>query len=139
MRGMLVAALAAVAVGGCAAPQASPDKRTPVQLTAEQRNAVLTEMRTMLASVSGVLAAAARSDTAGIRSAAAASGMAASADTVLERLLPREWMAIAVQTHQGFDGLAAAAGAGRDQAVLRLGGITATCVSCHAMYRLAVR
>ncbi len=132
-------ALAALLAAGCVAQEASPDKRTAVPLTAEQRNAVLVEMRTMLGSVSGVLAATARSDSAGIRSAAAASGMAVAADPALEQLLPKEWLAIAVQTHQGFDALAAAAGAGRDQVVLRLGGITATCVSCHAMYRLTVR
>ncbi len=136
--GRMVAFAAALALG-CAGEQASPDQRTPVTLTAGQRNAVLVEMRTMLASVSGVLGAVANGDSAGIRAAASASGMAAAADPGLEALLPKEWLQIAEQTHQGFDGLAAAAGAGRDQVVLRLGGITATCVTCHSMYRLAQR
>ena len=137
----LVTAVAAgvfwVGCGGGEAP--SLDTRTAVLLTAEQRNAVLGEMRTMLASVNGVLGAAAKADSAGIHGAAKASGSAAAADPALEKLLPAQWLQLAMQTHQGFDGLAASAGAGRDTVVARLGAITTNCVTCHAMYRLAVR
>ena len=141
MRGMLVAVLAAALAVGCG-EEASPDKRTAVQLTVEQKNAVLIEMRTMLASVNGVLSAAARSDSAGIRSAALASGSAAAADPTLEKLLPEQWMQLAMQTHGGFDSLAAGAGPGargRDAAVARLGAITTNCVTCHSIYRLVAR
>ena len=104
----LVAALGVATLGaGCGGEAASPDTRTPVQLTAEQRNAVLTEMRTMLGSVSGVLGAAARNDSAGVRGAARASGTAAAADPGLEKLLPEAWLQMAMQTHSGFDSLAA--------------------------------
>jgi cytochrome c556 len=136
----LVAALAVGAFGaGCGGEPPSSDTRTAVQLTAEQRNAVLTEMRTMLGSVSGVLGAAARNDSASIRGAAHASGTAAAADPVLEKLLPEAWVQMAEQTHSGFDSLATAGAKGRDTAVARLGKVTTNCVSCHAMYRLAVR
>jgi len=126
---------------GCAGGReaASLDSRTPVQLTAEQRNAVLVEMRTMLASVSGVVGATARSDSAGIRSAALASGTAAAADPALEKLLPEAWLQMATRTHAGFDSLAAAAAKGCDTVVARLAALSTNCVSCHAMYRLATR
>jgi hypothetical protein len=96
-------------------------------------------MRTMLGSVSGVLGAAARNDSTGIRGAAHASGMAAAADPELEKLLPEAWLQMAMQTHLGFDSLAGAGAKGRDTVVARLGKLTTNCVSCHAMYRLAVR
>lgn len=135
----LVATAAGLALGCARRAGGSLDARTAVPLTAEQRNAVLTEMRTMLASVSGVLVAAARSDSAGVRAAAWASGMAAAADPALEKQLPAPWLQLAMRTHRGFDSLAAVAGSGRDTVIARLGGITTACVSCHATYRLVVR
>jgi cytochrome c556 len=136
----LVAALGVATLGaGCGGEAASPDTRTAVQLTAEQRNAVLTEMRTMLGSVSSVLGAAVRNDSAGVRGAARASGTSAAADPALEKLLPEAWLQMAMQTHSGFDSLAAAGAKGRDTVVARLGKVTTNCVSCHAMYRLAIR
>ncbi len=141
MRPRTLAALAALLLGGCggAREAPSPDPRTAVPLTAEQRNGVLVEMRTMLASVNGILGAAARSDTAGIRSAAQASGMAAAADPALEKLLPAQWLQLAMEVHGGFDSLAAGARLGRDTIVARLGRITTACITCHSIYRLAVR
>lgn len=135
-----MAAAAAGLAAGCGGREAgSLDARTAVPLSAEQRNAVLTEMRTMLASVNGVLGAAVRSDSAGIRAAARASGTAAAADPPLEKLLPAAWLQLAMQTHRGFDGLAEVSGGGRDTVVAHLGTITTACVSCHAMYRLVER
>ncbi len=133
------AARVATLGAGCAPERGSTDSRAAVPLTAEQRDAVLTEMRTLLGSVNGVLAAEARSDSAGVRAAASASGSAAAADPALENLLPAAWLQLAMQTHAGFDSLAAAAGRGRDPVLIRLGGITGRCVTCHAMYRLGVR
>lgn len=141
MNGSRMAAVLAAAVlaAGCGGGETSLDTRTPVRLTPQQRYAVLAEMRTMLASESGILAAAPRGDSAAIRDAALKSGTGAAADPALDKLLPTEWLQIAVQTHRGFDDLAAYAGGGQDEVVRRLGGITATCVSCHAMYRLSSR
>ena len=140
MRGALAAVVAAALALGCVDREpGSPDPRTAVRLSAEQRNAVLVEMRTMVVSVSSVLGAVARSDSEGIRSGAHASGTAAAADPALEKLLPAQWLQLAMATHHGFDSLAAAAGKGRDTVVARLGATTANCVSCHAIYRLAVR
>ncbi len=139
MARILVAAFLAALAGGCAGERASPDTRTVVRLTAEQRNMVLTEMRTMLGSVDGVLGAAARSDSAGVRAAALASGMAAAADPAIEKLLPAPWLALAGETHGGFDSLAARAGKGRDTVLVRIGRITTSCVGCHAMYQIVAQ
>lgn len=137
-----VLALAALLGAGCGrAPASAPhDARTAVPLTAEQRDAVLTEMQTLLGSVGGVLGAVSRGDTAGIRAAAVRSGTGAAADPALEKILPEPWMQMAMRTHQGFDSLAASAGgrrASRDTVVAKLAALVSECVRCHATYRLA--
>ncbi len=116
----------------------SADGRTAIQLPMEARDLVLAEMRTMLASVQGVLDGAARSDTAAIRTAAAASGLVMAADPVLERVLPKAFLQMGMRTHVAFDTLAAHAGSGPAFAINGLVGITSSCVACHATYRLEV-
>ena len=59
----------------------STDGRMEVQLSTDERNALLLEMRTWLQSAQGVLAAAAAGDFAAVASTARASGMAAEAET----------------------------------------------------------
>ena len=98
---------------------ASADGRTAIQLPVQARDAVLAEMRTMLGSVQGVLDAAARSDTAGISTAAKASGLVMAADPALARVLPGEFLQLGMATHQAFDTLAATASAGAGPAVLQ--------------------
>ncbi|MEZ4585482.1 MAG: hypothetical protein R2909_03665 [Gemmatimonadales bacterium] len=115
------------------------DGRTPIALPLEARDAVLLEMRTMLASVQGVLDGAARSDTAAIRAAAAASGVVMAADPALEEILPRSFLQMGMATHAAFDTLAMNAASGATAAVDRLARITATCVSCHSTYRIEAR
>lgn len=145
--GPALGALAIVAAGvlgaACGRPREAPsaDSRTAVPLNAEQRDAVLGEMRTMLGSVDGVLRGTVTWDTAGIRAAAVKSGSAAAADPALERILPEQWLQLAMRTHHGFDSLAARIGPGanRDTILARLAVITPECVSCHAMYRLPQR
>jgi len=117
------------------------DTRTGVMVPAAARTAVLSEMRTMLGSINGVLAAHTRGDTAGIRAAALASGKAAAADPALEQLLPVAWLQLAMSTHHQFDDLAAAVSQprGADSVTARLARLTGNCVACHAAYRLEVR
>lgn len=118
---------------------ASTDGRTAIQLPVQARDAVLAEMRMMLGSVQGVLDAAARSDTAAIRAAAKASGLAMAADPALAEVLPPEFLQSGMATHQAFDSLAATASAGAGPAVVRLARIASGCVACHATYRLEVK
>jgi hypothetical protein len=99
---------------------ASADRRTPIQLPIEARDAVLAEMRLMLGSVQGVINGVAQSDTSAIRIAAAASGMVMAADPALANVLPKAFMQYGMATHHAFDSLAANASAGPSAAVERL-------------------
>jgi hypothetical protein len=118
--------------------ETSADARTPLALPVEASDAVRAEMRTMLGSIHGVLTALPGRDTAAMRAAAAASGMAAAADTALEHLLPEEFLTLGTATHQQFDSLGVAIGGGMrtDSVVARLGALMANCVSCHTKFRL---
>ena len=116
----------------------SLDRRTPVPLPPEAVEAVRAEMRTMLKSLNELHQGLATRDTALVRRAALASGMAAAEDPALEDLLPAEFSRLAAATHTGFDTLALAIGAREpaDSSFLRLSRITTNCVACHAIYRL---
>lgn len=114
---------------------AGPDTRRVLALPADARDAVLAEMRTMLVSIQGASAAAARGDTGAVRAAVEPSGMAMAADHALEELLPQDWLALALDTHRAFDSLPLRAGAPAG-ALAALGELTAGCNGCHAMYRL---
>ncbi len=125
----------------CGPEAASTDTRTPITVPIQGRDAVLSEMRAMLGSVSGILDAVSRADTAALRHAATASGMAAAADPSLARYLPEGFLKLGMNTHQQFDSLARVipSGAWKDTVAAGLARLTTNCVSCHAMYRLEVR
>lgn len=134
---LVLALLAACRPGE--APSAGQDSRTPLPLPVEASEAVRAEMRTMLSSLHEIHLGLTTMDTALIRRAAVASGLAAAADPALEPLLPEEFLRLGVATHSQFDTLASAVSAGASAAALleRLPRLTANCVSCHAIYRLA--
>ena len=119
-----------------------PDTRTAILLPVQGRHAVLSEMRLMLTSVQGYVDAAARGDTAGIRAAAQASGMAAARDMdpAMEDRLPAEFLRLGMSTHVAWDSLAVDVGRGvpAAQALGRLGTIMKNCVDCHTQYRINV-
>lgn len=124
-------------------PMASdPDVRTAVVLPVQGRHLVLTEMRGMLTSVQGYVDAAARGDTAGMRAAAQASGMAAARDLdpAMQQRLPAEFLRLGMSTHAAWDSLAADVSRGlpTGQTLGRLGTIMGNCVACHAQYRINV-
>jgi hypothetical protein len=139
-----IAAAAAVwyagrlAVGAHRAAASAVDARQPVALPYEAREAVLTGMRGMMASVHGVLLSCGRGDTAGIRRAAAQSGAAMAMGPGLTARLPVAFRRLADQAHRGFDAVADAVGAPKDTIAARMAAVTTTCVSCHAAYRLVV-
>ncbi|MCC7196057.1 MAG: hypothetical protein IT356_10925 [Gemmatimonadaceae bacterium] len=120
---------------------AGADGREAIRVPAEARDAVLLEMRTMLGSLHDLLTASVPGDAVAMQAAAKRSGLGAAADTALEHLLPEKFLQLGVATHQQFDDLAAALGAGlpRDSVVVRLSRITGNCVACHAAYRLEAR
>lgn len=117
----------------------STDGRLAVQLTKDERNALLLEMRTWLQSSQAILAAASTKDFAGVASTARASGMAAEAGTPgsLFRKIPAEMKRLGFDTRQKFDDIAADAEKTKDtqRTVALLGAAMNNCVACHATYR----
>jgi hypothetical protein len=120
-------------------PGAAVDTRERIVLPAPARNMVLAEMRVMLESVSGVVAALSEGDMAAAAQAARASGMAAAVDVdpAVRALLPAAFVELGMATHQGFDALADQLGQPVDQrtAFAGLAGLMQNCVACHATYR----
>lgn len=149
-RARALTAAASLALAGCAggtamehaapahhAQQMGTDSRRQVSLAPAERDAVLAEMRTMLASVSGVLHGLSANDWDAMEKAARASGTVMAVDPHLRAKLPPQFLDLGMETHKKFDALAhliqtrpAAA------AVVRsLADVTTNCVACHAMYR----
>lgn len=128
-----------------AVPSTSTDPRTAVALPAEVQQAVLSEMRQMLAAIGGALSAAAREDTAAVLAALAPAGSAAAADPAIEAMLPTEWKELAERTHFGFDSLmtaarrAATGQALKDTVMVGIARVSASCIACHETYRVTVR
>jgi cytochrome c556 len=117
----------------------SSDGRLAVQLTKDERNALLLEMRTWLQNTQSIVAAAAAGDLAAAARTARASGMAAEAETPasLFRKIPVEMKSLGFATRAMFDEIAAEAEKTKDpQRVLaRLGAAMNNCVACHATFR----
>ncbi|MEO8519870.1 MAG: hypothetical protein ABI603_00825 [Acidobacteriota bacterium] len=158
VRGTAAAALLAATVAGCGGQQGvaggggdagtpastsmapDPDVRTAILLPAQGRHLILVEMRGMLTSVQGYVAAAAAGDKAGMLAAAQASGMAAARDLdpAMQQRLPPEFLRLGMSTHAAWDSLATDVrdGVPADQALGRLGTILSNCVACHAQFRI---
>jgi cytochrome c556 len=113
------------------------DDRERIVLPAPARNMVLAEMRMMLESVAGVVAALSEGDTAAAAQAARASGMVMAVDPHLVELLPAAFVDLGMATHRGFDALADQLEQGADQgtALAELGTLLQNCNACHATYR----
>ena len=116
------------------------DDRTPVQLTAGERDFVLHEMRGFLVSVQGIVSALADDKPAEVAKHAKASGMATTHNVPREmmRKMPAEWRTLGMDTHSRFDALAQEAASMGDakQMMAKLSAILANCTGCHAAYRL---
>ncbi len=126
---------------GSSAAAPAADARTAVALPADGHQAVLREMRQMLAAMGGAMDAAARRDTTALVTAIAPARSAAAADPALEALLPAEWKELAERTHTAFDSLAVSVGRTParqlgDTVLVRLARVTASCAACHETYRL---
>jgi cytochrome c556 len=128
-----------------ASPQSTKDPRTPVVLSIDGQQAVLREMRQMLAAIGGALSATARGDTAAALAALDPAGSAAAADPALEASLPATWKELAERTHGGFDSLTAAVRRARtaaevkDTVLVGVARVSASCTACHETFRLVIR
>ena len=119
------------------------DGRTAILLEEEERDLVLTEMRTMLGSVQGIIAGLSEEDWEKVRGSATVSGMAIAGDVppALMAKLPLEFKQMGMGVHRGFDEISVAVVQEEttDMILSRLGDQVSSCVACHASYRLQVR
>lgn len=120
---------------------ARADDRLAIEVPPEGRDLVLDEMRTMLASVRGIVAGLAENDMARVAEAARASGTATAVDLApeLRQRLPAEFKQLGISVHEAFDELAdlAESGASTHAVLTRLRAQLDSCVACHATFRLA--
>jgi len=130
-------------VGAAKGDEAALDDRTPIHVDAATRFAVLTEMRTMLNAVQGIVGGAASGDTAAMRASAATAGMAVASESGehVAAQLGADFVQLGMRTHTGFDSLAAdvAQGQNREVVLRRLATIMGNCVGCHNQFRLVVQ
>ena len=114
------------------------DGREAIQLTADERNLVLGEMRGLLTAVQEIIAAVNAGDMKAVKESAHRVGMAeagaAPAGLVLK--LPMAFKTLGFSTHEGFDEVALAAEIGAEAVLESLETNLAKCVACHEAYRL---
>jgi hypothetical protein len=134
----IVTAAAATYAYVATRPQMSADGRTALDLAPQERAIVLGEMRTMLGSVRGIVAAAADGDMEGVREAAHASGnvMQRTVPAELMLKLPGDFKQKGFAVHSAFDEIAVAAQQREtvEMILMRLGEQLDRCVGCHAEY-----
>ncbi|WP_457673150.1 hypothetical protein [Thiolapillus sp.] len=120
----------------------APDGRLALQLSADERNMVLGEMRAFLVAVQNVIAATNAEDMEAAAEAARAAGMPAqqSIPAALVAKLPMEFKKLGFSTHRKFDELALDAAQLGDPQHTReqLAALMNNCIACHATYSLEV-
>lgn len=116
------------------------DNRTEIKLAPPERDAVLGEMRQVLAAVNGIITGLVQQDMAAVQKAATSAGMAMATDPALMAKLPAGFKGMGLALHNGFDSLADGAAKGENQAQIlsRLSSLTSSCVACHQAFRLGV-
>lgn len=118
----------------------APDGRQAIVMSADEKNLILAEMRTMLGSVQGVVDGIASKDMQRVAQAARQSGSAAAAQVPagLIARLPLGFKQRGHTAHQGFDKIVVGAESGEteDMLLALLGERLNNCVACHATYRL---
>jgi len=117
----------------------SEDGRLAIQLTTNERNLVLSEMRTFLDSVQQITQGLADSDFETVAKAARKVGRAAQQGmpSSLIGKLPLEFKKMGFDTHAQFTQLALDAKQLGDDALSlgQLGALLQNCVACHATYK----
>lgn len=116
----------------------SADGRLAVQLSKDERNALLLEMRKWLQSSQAILAAVSAGDFATASNTARLSGMAAEASTPgsLFRKIPVEMKVLGFDTRKKFDEIAVDAESMKDSqhTIAQLSVAMNNCIACHATY-----
>ena len=114
------------------------DGREAVILSESERNFILGEMRNMLASVQGIVAAVAEDDMKSVEEIALAIGSAEvrNVPKSLMLKLPRDFKAMGTENHLEFDQVAAQSKNGGKAVLNQLGQLMVNCVGCHESYSL---
>ncbi len=117
----------------------SEDGRLAVQLTKDERNALLLEMRTWLQSSQSILEAVSAKNFEEVSRVAKISGMGAEANTPgsLFRKLPFEMKVLGFDTRKKFDEIAVDAIKlkNSEHTVKQLSNAMSNCIACHGVYR----
>lgn len=117
------------------------EARTPIDLSAKDRERMRAGMRLYLECVEGITEALGEQSMAGVARSAKRCGMDMVNDVSLADVvtLPPEFLGLSLDTHQKFDALATEAveQGTKSGALKQLGGILTNCTACHAAYRLA--
>ena len=120
----------------------SEDGRLAIQLTVNERDLVLSEMRTFLESVQQITQGVADNDFESVAKAARVVGRAAQQGMpgTLVGKLPLEFKKMGFDTHSQFTQLALDAEQLGDgtQTLEQLGTLLKNCVACHATYKFEV-
>ena len=120
----------------------SEDGRLAIQLTVNERDLVLSEMRTFLESVQQITQGVADNDFESVAKAARVVGRAAQQGMpgTLVGKLPLEFKKMGFDTHSQFTQLALDAEQLGDstQTMEQLGTLLQNCVACHATYKFEV-
>jgi hypothetical protein len=115
------------------------DSRIDLGLTAEERTEFLTEMRTMLASIQGILQGIGENDRERIAEAARQSGnrMARATPESVRAKLPQAFRDLGGPTHMLFEELAVRAETDdMDSLAAAAAVIMNQCLACHATFRV---
>ena len=119
---------------------ADSDKRTSIQVSSQERNLVLMEMRAFLVAVQNITVALGKGDMDKVAESAKIVGMSTQKGMpeALKNKLPIEFKKLGRKTHMAFDQLALDADEMEDkqQALEQLGALMSNCVACHATFRL---
>ena len=119
------------------------DDRQAIVVSEATRVFVLTEMRSMLASVQGVTEAIGKRDWQGAIDAAEKSGLKAFQGLPPQIMieLPEDFRIMGREAHISFDEVAKAASANLEASAVsaKLADALQFCVACHRTYRFAVR
>jgi mono/diheme cytochrome c family protein len=134
---LLIIATLTIAFSGSAF--AKDDSRTPINLSKDERNLVLSEMRALLDTVRSITVSMGKEDMEKVAKSAKKMGMAASGEVPpeLTAKLPMQFRMLAMKVHKGFDQIALdATEMGDNQQTLeQLGELMGNCVACHAIYK----
>jgi len=121
----------------------SPDGRVAVHLSGPEKNYVLAEMRALVSGVNRIFVALGQEDLEKVAKISSSLGMIMATDDQPELLLklPVQLKTWGLGLHKEFDTLATEIRGGltQKQTLVRLGDMTAACVSCHATYKLVAK